>query len=109
LRFEAGPLLIAKNKEIRNFRGKTPIEMLHLQKVIDTDEEDGGDFLVPVTDKQIEGSIPAKEKRRLFKSPDLALVVTKRTFPILQRDLESMINKGGVYYEVFDMANEVKS
>ena len=41
--------------------------------------------------------------------PDLALVVTKRTFSTLQRDLESMVDKGGVYYEVFDMQNEIKS
>jgi hypothetical protein len=95
--------------EIRNYRGKTPDEMLHLQKVLDTDEEDGEEFLGPTLEKVPEGSIPKNLKKRLYKVPDLALVVTKRTFPILQRDLESMVNKGGVYYEVFDMANEEKS
>jgi hypothetical protein len=48
-------------------------------------------------------------RKRLYKVPDMALVVTKKTLPILERDLESMVNKGGVYYEVFDMANEEKS
>ena len=37
------------------------------------------------------------------------MVVTKRTLKILERDLESMVNKGGVYYEVFEKANEKSS
>jgi len=37
------------------------------------------------------------------------LIVTKATFPILERDLESMVNKGGVYYEVFNMRNDPES
>lgn len=56
-----------------------------------------------------EGSIPKIHKKRFYKQPDLALVVTKKTFSILKRDLESLISKGGVYYEVFDMANQEKS
>ena len=44
LRWDAGPQISAKLKEVRNYRGKTPIEMLHLQKVIDTDEEDNISF-----------------------------------------------------------------
>lgn len=48
-------------------------------------------------------------RKRLYKVPDIALIVTESTFPILKRDLESMVIKGGVYYEVFDMANETKS
>jgi hypothetical protein len=48
-------------------------------------------------------------RKRLYKVPDMAFVVTEQTQEIFERDLESMVNKGGVYYEVFDMANEEKS
>ena len=83
--------------------------MLHLQKTIDTDEEDGQNFKGTIPEKDFQYSVPAVSKKRLYKMPDLALVVTKRTFSTLQRDLESMVDKGGVYYEVFDMQNEIKS
>ncbi len=83
--------------------------MLHLQKQLDTDEEDNSDFTGPIPEKLSVGGIPKEMKKRLYKVPDMALVVTKRTFPILERDLESLVNKGGVYYEVFDMVNEEKS
>jgi hypothetical protein len=62
-----------------------------------------------VPDKLEIGEVPKEMRKRLYKVADIALVVTKATFPILRRDLESMVNKGGVYYEVFDMANETKS
>ena len=83
--------------------------MLHLQKQLDTDEEDNSEFTGPVPEKLPVGGVPKEMKKRLYKVPDMALVVTKRTFPILERDLESMVNKGGVYYEVFDIVNEEKS
>ena len=51
--------------------------------------------------------MPVHAKKRLYNAPDLAFVVTKRTLKTFLRDLESMVSKGGVYYEVFDMANEV--
>ena len=104
----AGPELAAKLKTSRNLRAKTPDEMLHLQKVVDTDDEE--DYkLHPETTKRavFSGSIPVGERNRLYEAPDCALVTTKAAFKTLEKDMKSLVDKGGFYYEVFDMIETV--
>ena len=79
--------------------------MLHLQKIDDSDEEEIGItiFKGKIPSNLELGMIPeAKLRKRLYKYPDLALVVNKKALHILKSDMESLVDKGGVYYEVFD-------
>jgi hypothetical protein len=41
--------------------------------------------------------------KRLYEAPDIALVVKKTGLQTLMKDLKSLIEVGGFYYEVFDL------
>ena len=47
------------------------------------------------------------ERHRLYESPDYALVTTKAGLKTLEKDMESLVDKGGFYYEVFEMQKTV--
>jgi hypothetical protein len=53
------------------------------------------------------GAITFGERKRLYEAPDYALVTTKAAFKILEKDMASLVDKGGFYYEVFDMQDTV--
>lgn len=81
--------------------------MLHVQKVIDTEDEDSEFLGIPSSDfKEGIGMIPHEKKKRLYAAPDYAMVVTDTSLPILLRDLESFFANGGAYYEFFRMELE---
>ena len=62
--------------------------MLHVQKIIDTEDEDKEFLGTPSSNyKEGIGMIPHNKKKRLYTAPDYALVVTDATLPILLRDL----------------------
>jgi hypothetical protein len=50
--------------------------------------------------------IPHNQKKRLYKTPDFAMIVSETALTILLRDLESLLKMGGAYYEVFPMELE---
>ena len=61
LRDSAGTELAQRMRKVRNFRGKVPREMLHTQKVLESDSEnDGKEFLgIPSSNyKEGTGMIP---------------------------------------------------
>ena len=49
----------------------------------------------------------SRERHRLYESPDYALVTTKAGLKTLEKDMESLVDKGGFYYEVFEMQKTV--
>ena len=79
--------------------------MLHLQKVVDTDEEEQQNLQDETINKSFtyQGNIPISERKRLYEAPDYALVTTKSGIKTLEKDLTSLVEKGGFYYEVFEM------
>lgn len=80
--------------------------MLHLQKIEDSDDDENVGITIfkgKIPRNLDRGMIPeAKLRKRLYKYPDIALIVNRKALHILKSDMESLIDKGGVYYEVFD-------
>jgi len=54
-----------------------------------------------------QGNIPISERKRLYEAPDYALVTTKSGIKTLEKDLTSLVERGGFYYEVFEMQDTI--
>lgn len=87
-----------------NFRGEYPSEMIHNTKVDSTDDEE---HECPI--KKLEGTVIVKEhevpleyKSRLYQKPDFAFVVQKSSMSNFEKEIRTLVQRGSVYYEVFD-------
>ena len=46
--------------------------------------------------------MPEQYKSRLYKKPDFAFVILASSKTIFEKELQSLVDRGSVYYEVFD-------
>lgn len=46
--------------------------------------------------------VPWADKQRLYRLPDYAFIIDKCSKKLIIEDLRSLIEKGCVYYEIFD-------
>ena len=87
-----------------NLFGEIPSEMYHNVKFELTESEDSDE---PNID-DIQGyesepnSVPLFDKKRLYEAPDFAFVVYNSSMKAFLKELDSLIELKGCYYEIFD-------
>lgn len=87
----------------QNKKGELPQDMGHNIKIEDSDVEDCFTPLdLSILPAVEPGRVPHELKDRLYNCPDVAYVVKKNTIAMMKLELESLIERGGVYFEVFD-------
>ena len=88
-----------------NAQGDSPSDMLHNIKVesSDDDEEKKQRRLRKAPKLTQSGcGVPEQYKSRLYKKPDFAFVILASSRTIFGKELQSLVDRGSVYYEVFD-------
>ncbi len=77
--------------------------MGHNLKNEDSDDER---WVLNVNSEVLPGRVPMADKQRLYKLPDFAFIILKDSKDLIIKDLSSLIERGGVYYEIFERDDE---